>query len=141
MSDQSDQGGWQENILATEFGGAGDRESSAYGGMVDPTALQAALPARVDEHLRLIEVQCNGEAVLCWVNDVGPWSTNDRYWETGDRPRAERCFQSGQPDEFGRRLSQGAGIDLTPATMTALLVPGPPGTRQTTVRWRFATPS
>ena len=46
--------------------------------------------------------------------DVGPWNTNDPYWERNGRPQAE----SGT-DKQGRRTNR-AGIDLYPETARRL---------------------
>ena len=59
--------------------------------------------------------------------DIGPWNTNDPYWEAHKRPQAE----SGT-DMRGRRTNR-AGIDLTPATARALGIDG-----KGVVDWEFA---
>ena len=59
-----------------------------------------------------------GKAVECSIVDVGPWNTNDPYWETNGRPQAE----SGT-DMSGRRTNL-AGIDLTPGAAVALGIAG-----------------
>jgi hypothetical protein len=63
------------------------------------------------------------------VKEVGPWNTNDNWW---DKPRRRRMWNNlhrGLPeaeaayydsynrgrDEFGRKVLNPAGIDLTPA--------------------------
>jgi hypothetical protein len=59
-----------------------------------------------------------GASVDCDIVDVGPWNTDDPYWETGERPQAETGT-----DRRGRRTNL-AGIDLTPAAAQAIGIPG-----------------
>ena len=66
------------------------------------------------------------KSVVCNVVDVGPWNTNDPYWQTGARPEAE----SGV-DNTGRRTNL-AGIDLTPAAAAAVDIAG-----KDIVAWEF----
>jgi hypothetical protein len=129
------------NIAATEFGGG--KESgmdSAYGGKVNPNALEASLPAKVPGAKRQIRVihLASGHDVVCKVNDVGPWNTRDKYWEGSGRPLAETQFRNRTPAQNGRVPSNDAGIDLTPAVYDAFGIPGPINTRQTHVDWEFA---
>src|SRR5271165_6296064 len=88
------------NILASEFGGGSDFPMhSAYGGIVDPNALQVALPARLLLPNRNVQVRRGdgqGSWIACKVNDVGPWNVNDPYWTTGSRPAAESERQNGK---------------------------------------------
>lgn len=126
-------------ITATEFGGPDDPESSAYGGNVDGSSPQVALPARMPADKRSVRVFHGGKSVVCKVNDIGPWNTNDPYWERPNgRPAAESEHTSGKPAQNGRVPSNIAGIDMTPAVFTALGIPGASGTRTTTVDWEFA---
>ena len=86
-------------VVASEFGGRGDRQKSAYSpfGLVDPEKLGCALPYHFPAPLPLIDVTYQGKVVTVEVVDVGPGNTNDPYWRTGTKPRYH------------------AGIDLTPA--------------------------
>jgi uncharacterized protein (TIGR02594 family) len=123
------------NIFATTFGGSGDSQQSAYGGMVNPNALEVALPARVPADKRQIRVRVAnppGPWVECRVNDVGPWNTRDKYWESGVRPMAEAQHQSGETAQDGLVPSNNAGIDLTPAVFKALRI-----SDNTRVDWEF----
>jgi uncharacterized protein (TIGR02594 family) len=123
------------NIFATTFGGDGDTQRSAYGGMVNPHALEVALPARVPADKRQIRVRVAnppGDWVECRVNDVGPWNTRDKYWESGARPMAEAQKDSGETAQNGSVPSNHAGIDLTPAVFEALRI-----SDNTRVDWEF----
>lgn len=126
-------------ITATSFGGPGDTQSSAYGGMVDPTKPGVALPAAFPSPRPRVRVFRNGKSVDCDIVDKGPWYDGtpkrpaDPYWQTGSRPRAE-----------GDNSTNHAGIDLTPAAWTALGSPSP-NAEKALVDWDFvdarATPS
>jgi hypothetical protein len=87
-----------------------------------------ALPDRFEGERPLVRVHnpATGEWGVATIEDVGPWNTNDPYWETGDRPQAE----SGT-DKSGRKTN-GAGIDLSPALAEALGIDG-----MGTVDWDF----
>jgi hypothetical protein len=130
------------DIFATEFGG-GDEAGmdSAYGGKVDPDALQASLPAKIPGGVsrRTIRVlnPLNRRVATCLVNDVGPWNTKDAYWKTETRPRAEAQFALNQKADNGEVPSNPAGIDLTPAVYDALGIPGKVNTRNAKVDWEF----
>jgi len=52
------------------------------------------------------------------VEDVGPWNTDDPYWETHSRPQAE----SGT--DMAGRVTNKAGIDLSPALAKAVGIDG-----------------
>lgn len=116
------------NITATEFGGKGDANASAYGGMVDPDKPGVALPYHFMGARPRVRVWRNGRSVDCDIVDVGPWYPSKRgganpYWEFGARPRAESDGGTNH-----------AGIDLTPAAWTAL---GAAGTGLGKVDWEF----
>jgi len=110
------QPGRQTNIIATMFGG----QASAYGGAIDDNGLGVALPFHFTGERPKVRVtgKKNGASVECDIVDVGPWNTNDPYWQTGTRPQAE----SGT-DTRGRHTN-GAGIDLTFAAAKALGIDG-----------------
>ena len=104
-------------ITATVFGGAADLETSAYDGKrIDDTVLGVALPARLPN--AKVRVYNGSKSVVADVVDIGPWNTDDPYWQAGKRPQAE----SGT-DMRGRPTNK-AGIDLTPATAKALGIDG-----------------
>jgi hypothetical protein len=128
------------NILATEFGGGPEAGmASAYGGKVDPNALQVALPARLPSNKRQIRVfhLPSGNSVVCKVNDIGPWNTTDKYWQAGGRPLVETQFRNRTSADDGEVPTNDAGIDLTPAVFAAFGIGGPINTRQTHVDWEF----
>ncbi len=68
----------------------------------------------------------NGRCAFAPVWDVGPWNTKDDYWNPGNQrqtfkdvpqgvPQAQAAFRNGHnggKDQFGRRPSNPAGIDL-----------------------------
>ncbi len=106
-------------ITATVFGGAADYETSAYDGhVITDSELGVALPYHFPEPPPSVCVWNSGKSVICKVIDVGPWNTNDPYWQTGTRPQAE----SGV-DKTGRKTNL-AGIDLTPAAASAIGIAG-----------------
>lgn len=115
-------------ITATSFGGAGDANASAYGGMVNPDAPGVALPYRFTGTRPRVRVFYNGKTCDCDIVDVGPWNINDPYWTTNSRPEAE----SGT-DNSGRHTNL-AGIDLTPAAWSSL---GAAGAGKAKVDWDF----
>jgi hypothetical protein len=102
-------------VTATVFGGAKDRNTSAYDGhLIDDQELGVALPFR----FRGQRPRSNGvgerQDVTCPIVDVGPWNTNDPYWMTSRHPQAE----SGR--DMTGRPTNGAGTDLTPAAAEAI---------------------
>ncbi len=71
------------------------------------------------------------------VNEVGPWNENDNYWDTASSTPDRRMFDDldlGEPeaeaayyddynngeDQFGRTVTNPAGIDLTPEVASDL---------------------
>ena len=68
------------------------------------------------------------------VKEVGPWNTYDNYWQSGDKRdmwrSLRRCVPEAQAayfdnynkgeDEFGRKVRNPAGVDLTPAAAKKL---------------------
>ena len=107
------------NIVATVFGGAEDPNTSAYDNhTIDDDELGVALPARFSGTRPRVRVFNGSRSVDCTIVDVGPWNTNDKYWEHNARPQAE----SGR-DQTGRSTNR-AGIDLTPAAAFALGING-----------------
>ena len=129
----------QMRILCTEFGGADDPQDSAYGGKVDGTQFEAALPAKLPASRRNIKVFYEGKSLVCRVNDLGPYNKTDAYWDRGTRPRAEEQFQSRTKAENGMVPVTPAALDLTPAAFDALGVPGKYGLRQARMDWEFTS--
>jgi len=108
------------NITATEFGGEGDEQPVAYADVSDgwPNRPGVALPCRFSGPRPKVRVYKGDRSILCDIVDVGPWypsarGPEDKYWETGARPRAE------SDDRTNR-----AGIDLTPAAAAAIDLDG-----------------
>jgi N-acetylmuramoyl-L-alanine amidase len=112
----------QTNIVATVFGGESDYNVSAYDEdmVLNDTDLYLSLPDRFEGARPLVRVhnRATGLSAVAEIWDVGPWNTDDPYWETGERPQAE----SGT-DEKGRTTNK-AGIDLSPALAKALEIDG-----------------
>lgn len=111
----------QHNIVATVFGGVGDNNISAYSGKrLDDTQLYVALPSRFEGSRPAVKVTNvkTGKFSLASIEDVGPWNTEDAYWEKNARPQAE----SGH-DTRGRQTNH-AGIDLSPALARAIGIDG-----------------
>src|SRR5262249_4832053 len=98
------------NIKATVFNDA----QLAYGPQPADT-VGVSLPARFEKPPKLwIRNRTNGLTTIAETIDVGPWNTNDPYWDHDARPQAE----SGT-DKQGRRTNR-AGIDLYPETARRL---------------------
>jgi hypothetical protein len=118
-----------KGIVATVFGGAGDEQDTAYidVGKGWPDRPGVALPYHFHGHRPKVKVWHGVDSVTCDIVDVGPWNTNDPYWDLGGRPQAA----SGR-DKSGRRTNR-AGIDLTPAAAKALHLDG-----MGVVDWEFA---
>lgn len=130
------------NINSTEFGGGNESGmDSAYGGKVHADEPEAALPAKLsqskDKRRILVTNPKNGNSVICLVNDLGPWNKTDDYWNKSTRPKAEDQFRNHTHAENKHIPTNDAGIDLTPAAMAALGVPGKINTRQVHIDWRF----
>lgn len=128
--------GWQTDVTATVFGGAGDAQRSAYDGRsLGDTALYASLPARLSGD-RLIDLRGPAGTVLSGVHieDIGPWLTDDPYWANGARPLAEDTSKALPRGPNRGKHSNGAGIDLSPAAARKLGIEG-----KGKVDWRFHT--
>lgn len=112
--------GIQTNITATVFGG----QQSAYGGPINDNAPGVALPHRFTGERPRVQVSNlkTGASVVCDIVDVGPWLTDDPYWQTGTRPEAETSPISRGPNKGMN--SNKAGIDLTLAAAKAAGIDG-----------------
>ena len=118
-------------ITATMFGGAADYETSAYDGhVITDTELGVALPYHFAGARPNVCVWKNGKSVICKIVDVGPWNTDDPYWQTGTRPEAESGISNS-----GKKTNL-AGIDLTPAAASAIGIDG-----KGIVDWQFVDAS
>jgi hypothetical protein len=120
--------GVQTNIIATYFGGP----TSAYppNAPIDDNALGVALPFHfwASDQRSASPASRTASRSNATIVDVGPWNTNDPYWQTGTRPQAETGT-----DSRGRHTN-GAGIDLTLAAAKALQIDG-----KGLVNWEFIT--
>lgn len=100
------------------------------------TRYEAALPHRSLKFgsRPAVPITFNGRTVRPRIKEVGPWNTRDNYWRTGRQrtmwrglprcmPEARaayyRNFNRGR-DEYGRKVTNPAGVDLTPAVARSL---------------------
>lgn len=114
----------QMRIVAILFGGLRDPVRSAYDAhLIDDQELSVSLPYRFADNRPKVRVWNNGQFVLCKIVDVGPWSTNDPYWQTGARPKAEQ-----------NKATNLAGMALAPAVFRFFAISQP----VMTVDWEFA---
>ena len=117
------------DIVATVFGGQSDPNFSAYDNhFITDSELGVALPFRFKGERPTVRVTnpANGKSIVASIVDVGPWNTNDPYWENEGRPQAESGI-----DRSGRTTNR-AGIDLTPAAARAIGING-----KGKVNWEF----
>lgn len=112
----------QTDIIATVFGGEDDYNVSAYNEnmVLNDIDLYIALPDRFSGERPPVRVynRESGIDVVAEIWDVGPWNTDDPYWEKGTRPQAETGT------DMSGRSTNGAGIDLSPALAAALAIDG-----------------
>ncbi|WP_427917280.1 SH3 domain-containing protein [Streptomyces sp. cg40] len=122
-------------IFATREGLAG--QTTANGHVIQQRDHFVALPSRRmlasnggHEYQVRLCYQRTGRCETAPVWDVGPWNTQDDYWNPsaqrqmwGDLPQgtpeAQAAYQSGYNgglDEFGRRVANPAGIDVADGT-------------------------
>ena len=133
---------YQTDIKCSVFGGSSDPNNSAYPpyDAITDEEMGVALPNKFQGELPLVLVHhlATGREVVCRIRDLGPWMTDDDYWERNRRPLAETCHENQMalprgPNEG--RVPNGAGIDITPAAARAI---GLTGMGQ--VSWRFVPP-
>jgi RHS repeat-associated protein len=142
-------------VTASEFAQPGELQYSAYGPYnygprrdqgppIDPNQSGASLPARVPAGTTVtITNPANGKSITAPVLDIGPWNVRDNYWNNMDcegsrRPLSEQQYANQTIAQDGKIPENPAGIDLTPATLDALGISGPVGTRQAKVDWHFS---
>lgn len=132
-SQVSTAGAIQTDITATMFGG----QQSAYGGPIVDANPGVALPFHFKGARPRVRVMNKklGLSVDCDIVDVGPWNTNDPYWETGRRPQAESGMDLSQTSAAPRKTN-GAGIDLTIAAAQSVKIDG-----KGLVDWAFIDPN
>ncbi|MCS6882641.1 MAG: hypothetical protein RMK84_17765 [Oscillochloridaceae bacterium] len=117
-------------IFATREGLVGRR--TANGHIIQPRDRFVALPSwtvlspRGSDKFR-VRLTYQGRTVVVPVWDVGPWNTNDDYWNVNRRykdlpvgmPMAQAAFlhgYNGGRDERGRRIQDPNGIDIADGT-------------------------
>jgi hypothetical protein len=119
-------------VKATREGLVGQKTASGY--VIDRVVPYVALPSFAALHLWVkVTNPLTGKSIRALVLDVGPHYTNDTAYvfdETGTtRPKAE----AGGFDNFGRSVTNGAGIDLGERVWKALGM-----TDNTDVEWEWA---
>lgn len=123
------------NIICTVFK---DNETAypPFTGM-NNTELSVSLPYKFQgprQDVRIVN-RTNGKEVICKIRDVGPWLTDDPYWNTQARPLAETCYMQQKPLPRGPhkgKIPNGAGIDVSPGAEKKLGFSG-----KTNVDWQF----
>ena len=132
-------GPFTTDIKCSVFGGVDDPNNSAYPpyDMITDQEFGVALPFKFPGNRPWVLIQNldNGREVVCAIRDIGPWMTDDDYWERNRRPLAETCSENQMalprgPNEG--RVPNGAGIDITPNAAREI---GLAGMGQ--VSWRF----
>jgi N-acetylmuramoyl-L-alanine amidase len=119
------------NIICTVFGGEDDPNNSAYDEhFITDTELGCALPYKWRDkpppRIQVINAD-NRKQVFVDVVDVGPWNTDDKAYVLGTaRPQAEIGT------DMTGRITNGAGIDLTPGAAKAIGLEG-----KGAVHWAF----
>jgi N-acetylmuramoyl-L-alanine amidase len=127
------------DIKCSVFGGGDDPNDSAYTPYdeITDTEISCALPYKFAEPRPLVLVHnlATGKEATCQIRDLGPWLTDDPYWQNNRRPLAETCAENKMKLPRGPnkgKTPNGAGIDITPAAAKAI---GLEGMGQ--VSWRF----
>jgi len=100
-------------VWATREGLIG--HTTADGTIILRHSIFVALPSRKALG-KTVRVTYGTRTISCEVKDVGPWSTQDPYWLTGDRPLSE----SGRRKPWNTRARNKAGIDLSDGLWDAL---------------------
>ena len=129
----------QTNIICTVFGGSKDPNNSAYQpyDKITDTELGVALPFKFTGERRKVRVinRSNRQEAVCSIRDLGPWLTDDPYWDGDKRPLAETCYKNSQPLPRGPnkgKIPNGAGIDITPGAAKKIGLSG-----KGNVDWEF----
>jgi hypothetical protein len=111
---QAASGGKNFKVFATQYRGY--------------TRYEVALPHR---HLKFrggyrIRIRNGGHRISVPIKEVGPWNIHDNYWDKRrdmwknlprGKPEAEAAYYNNYNrgrDEFGRKVLNPAGVDLTP---------------------------
>jgi hypothetical protein len=128
---------WRTGITATEFGGGGDEQDSAYPDIdyITGSTRGVALPYKWQTTPRP-KVLVRGPAgeVEVDIVDLGPWNlSDDMYVLNGERPMVEQQYEDGTAAENGQIPTNDAAIDLTPPIADAVGISG-----KGKVSWKFA---
>jgi outer membrane protein assembly factor BamB len=124
-------------VFATREGLVG--KTTANGHVIEPSDRFAAVPSRsvlASNNGKEFQVRITykDKSLVVPIWDVGPWNTNDDYWDPPEqrqqwkdlpqcRPQAQAAYQAnynGGQDEFGRQVKNAAGIDLADGTWADL---------------------
>lgn len=121
-------------VAATREGLVGEKTASGH--VIKETDVFVALPSRKALG-KLVEVRYAGKSIQCKVEDVGPWSTQDDYWNT---TRARPLSEEGKRVPVSMLTKYGptknkAGIDLSNGLWDLLGIPRGKGIAP--VEWRF----
>jgi len=131
------EGEWHSGITATEFGGGGDDQDSAYPDVdwINDNTHGVALPYKWKDTPRpRVIVRGPAGEVETDIVDLGPWNLDDDGYVLGSaRPMVETQYEEGTEAENGQVPTNDAGIDLTPPVARAVGVSG-----KGKVSWRFA---
>jgi hypothetical protein len=133
-------------VWATTFGPPGDGKHlrMANGEKMRRNTIGAALPHKSALGKTVwIKREGKDKWVRVKIRDVGPWNTDDAYWQANQRPRAEEQFKKKkrQWNRGGRPVKNGAGIDLTWTVWQLLGIPkSKAGNHSAKVVFRFEPP-
>ena len=132
---------WREEVAETSEGGSGRIVESRAGRRLvcdgifatqyrGYTRYEAALPHRALKfgNRPNVPISRKNRTIKPRVKEVGPWNTRDNWWKTGKErsmwkdlkrcvPEARAAYfknYNGGRDEFGRKVTNPAGVDLTP---------------------------
>jgi hypothetical protein len=138
---------WREEVIGASEGDSGRVVEGKGGGTLvcdrifatqynGYTRFEAALPHRGLKFGRRPEVpiKLGRRTIRPRIKEVGPWNTYDNYWQTGKertmwknlprcKPEAEAAYYNDYNngrDEFGRKVLNPGGVDLTPAAAREL---------------------
>ncbi len=138
---------WREEVAEASEGGSGRVVESKSGRTLvcdrifatqynGYTRFEAALPHRGLKFGDRPEVPIvrGKRSIRPRIKEVGPWNTRDNYWRSGKKramwkdlrrcvPEARAAYYNNYndgKDEFGRKVLNPAGVDLTPAAARRL---------------------
>lgn len=95
-------------VYASRIGLIGNTTFSGL--VVKPDSTFVALPSR-NVQKKYVKVSYKKSYAICQVLDLGPWSRNDPYWETGKKPKAENKIADYNINNGVNKNM--AGIDLS----------------------------